>query len=921
MEKLKVFKLLILQYKYDELCQIIFNLSEHISYLDSLYLIDDCKKKNILSNIFNINKNINYIYNDYLLKDVEYKFISLLDDLNEKSILENINFYLELIDDKDIPFNEEILYTKIIMQEIGYNSLITLMNNFMILKKVNSNLLKILDELNKVFIPISINQYKIEIKENIDYYFKMPVNFNKDDILHLVREFWIQIPDNKNYFFKIEGIFKIDLIRNSLKCCQNNFYYLYYKKNNILSKTKKIDTLNYEFVKKFIRYDYLGNIYTMKIDEYIQYLENNYLLYNEIIKSSFINIVKNYINNDNKIIKLYDVIFLLLLGNDDNCEMSSLLLCLIKEKKYSFIQFHDLILRRIPFYLNIKITNSNNIIKNEFDQLKLISLEDIDYKKQLLSIKNIPKNVKLVTLEKIEEMKNQNNEYYKQKTFVEYILKFPWYNNNNFFHEIKESKIKTKNYLNKIKNELNTLTYGHEEAKSILLETIANWVSNPESRGRYIGFVGPPGVGKTLLAKSISKTLNIPFSEITLGGQNDGELLHGHGYTYSGSQPGLIIKKMVDMGQDKCILYFDELDKTCTKHGTINEITSILIHLTDPNMNKNFQDRFFQGVDFPLDKVIMIFSYNDSEKIDPILLDRITEIKMNPYTINEKIHIIKNFIIPELSILTNITLHFDNDIIEFIIDNYTNEVGIREIKKKIEKIFMTINLEYLTGEIDIDTFILNFDQVKRILLKSKKDISKIHNKSEIGIINGLYATTNGDGGIIPIQIFNNFTSTNFEIKITGNQGDTMKESIQCGLTFALDYVKKHDNLYFLMINENSYKKGFHVHTPSTATPKDGPSAGCAFALAFISKILNKPINNEIAITGEIELTGKITKIGGLNFKLNGAKKAGIKMVYIPLENKEDFDEIIEKDNKLIDDNFKVVLIDYLDEIINDIFLI
>jgi ATP-dependent Lon protease len=124
-----------------------------------------------------------------------------------------------------------------------------------------------------------------------------------------------------------------------------------------------------------------------------------------------------------------------------------------------------------------------------------------------------------------------------------------------------------------------------------------------------------------------------------------------------------------------------------------------------------------------------------------------------------------------------------------------------------------------------------------------------------------------------------------------------------------------------MINENSYKKGFHVHTPSTATPKDGPSAGCAFALAFISKILNKPINNEIAITGEIELTGKITKIGGLNFKLNGAKKAGIKMVYIPLENKEDFDEIIEKDNKLIDDNFKVVLIDYLDEIINDIFLI
>ena len=912
MEKLKVFKLLILQYQYNQLNQIIFDLSEHISYLDSLYIIDNAKKINILSNIFNINKNLNYIYNNYLLKDVTYSFLSLIDNLDEKSIINNINFYLNLMDDKDIPFNEEIKYTKKIMQDIGYNSLITLINNFIITKKLNNNLLKIIDELNKIFIPISLNQYKIDIKENIDYYFKTPETFMKDDILHLVREFWIQIPDNNNMFLKIEGIFKIDSIRSSLKCCQNNFYYLYYKKNSILEKAQNLDS---SFVKKFIRYDYLGNIYTMKIDEYIEHLKQNYLLHTDIIKSSFINIVKDFVNNDNKTIKLYDIIFLLLLGNDDNCEIASLILCLVKEKKSFYIQLYDLILRRIPFYLNIKIKNSNNIIKNELDQLKIISLEDIDYKKQLLSIKNISKNIKLITLEKIEEMKNQNNDYYKQKLFVEYILKFPWYDDNSFFYEIKESKIKTKNYLTKIKNDLNTLTYGHEEAKSILLETIANWISNPESRGRYLGFVGPPGVGKTLLAKSVSKALNIPFSEITLGGQNDGELLHGHGYTYSGSQPGLIIRKMVEMGQDKSILYFDELDKTGAKHGTINEITNILIHLTDPNMNKNFQDRFFQGIDFPLDKVIMIFSYNDSDKIDPILLDRITEIKINPYSLQEKIHIIKNFIIPELEIQTNIKLHFTNEVIEYIIDNYTNEVGIREIKKKIEKIFMTINLENLTNEIDINTFILNFDQVKRILLKPKKDINRIHDNPAIGIINGLYATANGDGGIIPIQVFDHLLSNNFEIKITGNQGDTMKESIHCGLTFALKYTKEIHS-----IETHTIKNGFHIHTPSAATPKDGPSAGGAFALAFISKILNKPINNKIAITGEIDLSGKLDKIGGLIFKLNGAKKAGVTTVYIPKDNQEDFDEIITKDNKLIDDNFKVIQINYLNEIIDDIFI-
>lgn len=525
-------------------------------------------------------------------------------------------------------------------------------------------------------------------------------------------------------------------------------------------------------------------------------------------------------------------------------------------------------------------------------------------------------------------MKSSNNEYYKQLTFVKHILNFPWSSPND--------NLLVKNpteYLTNIENKLNTMSFGHELAKKALLQTIGKWISNPSSQGTCFGLVGPPGVGKTLLAKSISKALDIPFAEITLGGQNDGEILHGHGYTYSGSQPGLIIKKMVEMGKSRCIIYFDELDKACSKHGSINEITSILIHLTDPNMNKTFQDRFFQGVDFPIDKVIIIFSYNDSKLVDPILLDRIKQIEVAAYSINEKMKIIKNFVIPEIIQAIGLTgetwCNLSDELIEFLIEKYTNEAGVRSIKRQIEEIFLTLNLDkiYQRNEFENNNFKeITKELIIRILNNPKNEITKIHSKEMVGVINGLYASNNSEGGIIPIQIFNNLISntTSYEIKLTGNQGNVMKESVQCSLTTALNYIKSNLHKYPGIKNFDKYllsfKHGFHIHAPSTSTPKDGPSAGCAFTSAFISRILNRPIKNDIAMTGEIELTGKITKIGGLNFKLFGAKKAGVKLVYVPKENENDLNEIITKNPLLIDDNFKVKLYDYIDEIIDEILI-
>ncbi len=931
--KLKNLKLIYLQERYKYISNIINSLSNHIYFLENNYFIDAHKKNLLTSILYDINKNLNISNNNYLKKtlketaNIDNELNILLDKFN------NINYncfnyfepLLNLIDKNNIPFYEEESKIHQIILENGYTNIIDtfkliINNDYKQYFSEETN--KILDEVNNIFIPISINFFNVELNNlsNNNYYWKNPKKYKSNDILELTREIWIncsKLKLSKYNFIKIEGIFINDPLCSCYKTCQINYLNLYNKKKNI----ENTCTLDSTFIKRFMKFDYIGNLYCLNTDDYNLYLNNSYSFYNQLVKTPFINIMKSYItNNTTKVQKLYNIIFLLLLGDDDNADVASLFLGIIKEKKVNANNVYNLILNKLPFFLQLKLKKANNNISNELDKIKSLSIEDVDYKKQLIANKFIQPNIKTLTLEKIDEMKNQNNEFFKQKTFVEHILKYPWTNsskNLNNTNNIDNIEQRTA-YIENIKTNLNNYTYGHEEAKNILLQTIASWISNPDAGGRPLGFVGPPGVGKTLLAKSISKALDIPFAEITLGGQNDGELLHGHGYTYSGSQPGLIIKKMVEMGQERCILYFDELDKTASKHGVVNEITSILIHLTDPNMNKSFQDRFFQGVDFPLDKVIMIFSYNDPDKVDPILLDRITQIKVKPYTIQEKIIIVKDYVIPELQKAIGINQPFtnlDNNMIEYIIDNYTNEAGIRNIKRKIEKIFLTLNLEILLNKIDCEKYILTIEEINRMLLKPQIDITKIHDKPMVGIINGLYATTNGDGGIIPIQVFNNFTSHEFEIKLTGSQGDVMKESVQCSLTCALEYINRNIDKYNIN-NFDKFKNGFHVHCPSTSTPKDGPSAGCAFTTCFISRILNKPIRNDIAMTGEIELTGRITKIGGLNYKLTGAKKAGVKLVFICKENKEDLDEIIKKEPKLIDDNFKVQIVEYIDDIID-----
>jgi endopeptidase La len=932
--RIKNIKLFILHYKYKHITNIILRLQKHIDFLFLNNFINFLQKNHILNIIFLISKNLNSSYNNYIVDNLE-KEDNLSLKLTEILIIFNDNMTDEIVFDKIFPIikkfedefplsNHEIEIINVI-SDFGFDNLEDLLKiyNSSFVLSVKQN--EILNEINKIFIPIKIKCFDVSNCKK-EYYWRKPSYFDENDLLKLNRELWIKNKESKTKYLKIEGYFMNDSLSSFIKTSQLNYPILQKNKSNILNKfnNKSIDP---NFIKKFIRYDYLGNIYSMNFKDYLKYVERLYKIFIEASNSTFMNIMKNFISKDSDIQTMFEYIFLLLLGTSDNIDVAGLLLGLTKEKKSNNQFIYNYLIQRLPYYLIVKIKKSHNNIKFDLDKIKSISIDDIDYKKQLVINKNIPSSVKAITLEKIEEMKSSNNEYYKQLTFVKHILNFPWSSNN----EITISN--PSEYLNNIESKLNNLSYGHDMAKKSLLQTIGKWISNPSSQGTCFGLVGPPGVGKTLLAKSISKALDIPFSEITLGGQNDGEILHGHGYTYSGSQPGLIIKKMVEMGKSRCILYFDELDKACSKHGSINEITSILIHLTDPNMNKTFQDRFFQGVDFPLDKAIIIFSYNDPKLVDPILLDRIKQIEVSAYNIIDKKKIVKNFIIPELvnSIGLNNELWttISEDLIEYIIENYTNEAGVRSIKRQIEEIFLTLNLNkiYQRNEFKNNN---NFKEITKeiittILNSPKNEITKIHEKDTVGVINGLYATNNCEGGIIHVQIFNNFlsNSSSYEIKLTGNQGNVMKESVHCSLTTAFNYIKNNLHKYPEIINFDEYlttnfKYGFHVHAPSTSTPKDGPSAGCAFTSAFISRILNKPIKNYIAMTGEIELTGKITKIGGLSFKLFGAKKAGVKMVYVPKENESDLTEIINKNLQLIDDNFKVKTFDYIDEIIDEI---
>jgi ATP-dependent Lon protease len=462
------------------------------------------------------------------------------------------------------------------------------------------------------------------------------------------------------------------------------------------------------------------------------------------------------------------------------------------------------------------------------------------------------------------------------------------------------------NYIENVRTTLDSAVYGHASAKRQIERIIGQWISG-ETSGYCFGFEGPPGVGKTSLAKyGLAKCLtnengeSRPFAFIAMGGSSNGSTLEGHNYTYVGSTWGKIVDVLMDKKCMNPIIFIDELDKISnTEHG--REIIGILTHLIDSTQNDCFQDKYFSGIDLDLSKALFIFSYNNPEAVDRILLDRIHRIKFKHMTLDEKVTICTDYLLPEMYKkmgLNKNVIQFSEKNIKYIIERYTCEPGVRKLKELLFEIVGEINIQHIHNKTCIQELpiTLTNDEIKLKFLKERHEvrIQKIPPTSNVGVINGLWANAVGQGGIIPIEAHLFPCDRFFDLKLTGMQGDVMKESMNVAKTLAWSLLTEAELERILENFSKTKMQGIHIHCPEGATPKDGPSAGTAITCVIYSILSGKKINNSIAITGEINLQGSVTAIGGLDLKIMGGINGGVTTFIFPKDNMKDFNDFMDK---------------------------
>jgi len=571
-------------------------------------------------------------------------------------------------------------------------------------------------------------------------------------------------------------------------------------------------------------------------------------------------------------------------------------------------------------YINKVISNHNNILTIE--QYKSLLLGDSKQSR----INNIIKINTFIDTDKLTNLTKYKYKTLKIEQLTEIIHQFVDYcfsNNkiqllNNLEYTLTSSSLQTKiskqqideiykiqtkyssitKYTDDVKKVLDGAVYGHNKAKKQIERIIGQWI-NGEQDGYCFGFEGPPGVGKTSLAKKgLSGCLinedgeGRPFSMIQMGGDSNGSSIHGHNYTYVGSTWGSIVQILIDKKCMNPIIFIDEVDKISkTEHG--KEIVGILTHLLDPAQNDCFQDKYFSGIDLNLSKALFILSYNDASAIDKILLDRIHRVKFDSLSIEDKLVISRNHILPEIYKkmgLENVIL-FSDEVLTQLIGNYTSEPGVRKLKEILFEIVGEINLDILKNVTYEMPIIITMEDIKNKYFKEKPEIKfmKISNSSNVGVMNGLWANALGQGGIIPIQASFYPSDNMFDLKLTGMQGDVMKESMNVAVTLAWKLTSQ-ENKERLQKN----KFGIHIHCPEGSVSKDGPSAGSCITTVIYSLFNNLTIKNTMAITGEINLQGNVTEIGGLHLKFLGAIKAGVKEFMYPEENEKDYKTFMEK---------------------------
>ena len=525
-----------------------------------------------------------------------------------------------------------------------------------------------------------------------------------------------------------------------------------------------------------------------------------------------------------------------------------------------------------------------------------IKQDEIDVYLQKLNSLELPKKTYdkiLYEIKKYESTNEMSPEISGIRTYLDWVLNLPWNNKTTDETDIV-----------KIRKSLDKSHYGLEEIKERVIEFVGSKKRNKDIISPIICLVGPPGVGKTSIANSIAKSLNKEFSKISVGGLNDSAELNGHRRTYIGASPGKIIGSIKKCGSKNPLILIDEVDKMVKDYK--GDPASVLLDILDVEQNKYFIDNYIEEP-FDLSNVTFILTANDENKIPLELLDRLEIIKISSYTEIEKIDIAKKYLLPRIYknyLLKAKDIKISNDIILEIINNYTKEAGVRELNRLLDKIIRKIIVLNNDNE-DLKITLKETDLKK--YLGNKKFENILNNNVIPGKINGLAFTPYG--GMV-MQIESCMYEGTGKIKTTGSLGNVIKESVEV----AISYLQANKDL--LKINDYYFKtKDIHVHMLDGATKKDGPSAGSAITLAILSLILNKAVNNNIALTGEMSLSGDILPIGGLKEKIIGAYNSGISIVFIPKKNHNDLDNIPEEVKKKI----SIIEVNNFIEVYNNIF--
>ena len=493
--------------------------------------------------------------------------------------------------------------------------------------------------------------------------------------------------------------------------------------------------------------------------------------------------------------------------------------------------------------------------------------------------------------DRLAKLPPASQESFVIRNYLDTVLELPW-----------GKYTKTKLSMEKAADILNDEHYGLKVVKERILEFLAIHTLNPDIKGRIICLAGPPGIGKTSIARSIAKAMGRKYVRVSLGGVRDEADIRGHRKTYVGAMPGRIITAMEQAGTSDPMILLDEIDKLC--NDIKGDPSSAMLEVLDSEQNCAFRDHFIE-VPFDLSKAVFITTANNVKNIPAPLLDRMELIELPSYTAEEKFHIAKEHLIPKQLKeygLKGTQLKFQDGAIDDLIAYYTSEAGVRSLERYIASLCRKAARKIADGN------------AKRITIKAKELESWLgaykytrslsSTEDQVGVVNGLAWTAVG-GTVMPLEVL--ALDGTGKIEITGSLGDVMKESAKIAVTYVRSIADKYgiDKEFFT-------KKDIHIHAPEGAVPKDGPSAGVTMTTALVSALTDRKVRADVAMTGEITLHGKVLPIGGLREKTMAAYKLGIKKVIIPVDNKSDLDEVDDAVKNNLEFVFAETLTDVLD---------